>query len=147
MNKKMIIVTIALWFVFGCSSARHQLPEEIWLTKTGKVLQKRVEQISGEPLSKWYVVVEYLPDEAIGFCTKQLNGTCKIGISPELISPTKILSTLLHELVHVAVKKPGHGKDFENLATKLGLIGPMEATDAGPELELELNQISNNMIE
>lgn len=146
-NKKIIIVTILLWFVCGCSSTRHQLPEEIWLAKTGKVLQKKVEQVNGESLSKWYIVVEYPPDEAIGYCNRHSNGICRISISPALINPSERLSTLLHELVHVALKKPGHDKDFENLATKLGLIGPMEATYAGPQLESELNQILNNMIE
>jgi hypothetical protein len=58
-----------------------------------------------------------------------------IFISPVVDDGRQVLSVLVHELVHAAVgNDQGHGKVFRECAEKIGLVGKMTATIAGPEL-------------
>jgi hypothetical protein len=62
-----------------------------------------------------------------------------VFISPEDSDTTRILATLLHELVHVALdNEDGHTKRFRKIALALGMEGKMTETIPGPALEAEL---------
>ena len=55
-------------------------------------------------------------------------------MSPELKESARILDVLAHELVHATVgTAAGHSKPFRDCALKIGLVGPMRSTTAGPE--------------
>src|SRR6516162_3216105 len=63
----------------------------------------------------------------IGECwatTYSADGANEIFISPILADPIEVGDTLVHELVHAAVSKPGHKEPFRSLALKMGLLGP-----------------------
>jgi len=58
----------------------------------------------------------------------------ELFISPELTDGARIAHVLAHELVHATVgTEAGHGKTFKQCALKIGLVGPMRSTTAGPE--------------
>ena len=86
---------------------------------------------------------------AIGECwpRKLAEGSeNQIFISPTLETPFEVLEVLTHELIHAIDDcKHKHGKVFKNIANDIGLIGPMRATNAGPELSLELSRIAKKL--
>jgi hypothetical protein len=58
----------------------------------------------------------------------------ELFVSPELTEGARILDVLAHEMVHATVGTgAGHRKPFKQCALKIGLVGPMRATTAGPE--------------
>ena len=64
----------------------------------------------------------------------------EVFVSPTLDKPFAVLSTLAHELVHVAVGiKAGHRGDFVKCAAAVGLQGPWTSTTAGDRLASRLN--------
>lgn len=70
---------------------------------------------------------------------KSADGNNHVFISPEDSDTARILETLLHELIHVALDcEDGHRKRFAEIATRLGFEGPMTETPAGMALALEL---------
>jgi hypothetical protein len=67
----------------------------------------------------------------------------EVFVSPTISKPAEVLAVLLHELVHTAVGlRCQHRGPFRKCATALGLVGPMTATSAGPELLARLNGLS-----
>ncbi len=66
----------------------------------------------------------------------------QIFISPVLGTAFEHLDTLCHELVHACTPGAGHKKPFKQLATALGMVGPMRAAGAGPELKLKLEAMA-----
>jgi len=62
------------------------------------------------------------------------NGNHEIFINCSIRSAHEVISTLVHEMVHASAANTGHGKDFKKIAFAVGLIGPMQNTDAGPVL-------------
>jgi hypothetical protein len=74
---------------------------------------------------------------AIGECWATENSSDQhneLFVSPELTEGARIIDVLAHELVHATVgTAAGHGKPFRDCALKIGLVGPMRATTAGPE--------------
>ena len=74
---------------------------------------------------------------AIGECwstEKSSDQHAELFISPQLTEGLRILDVLAHELVHATVgTEVGHGKPFRDCALKIGLVGPMRSTTAGPE--------------
>jgi len=48
--------------------------------------------------------------------------------------PVKVLSVLLHEMIHAAVPDAGHRKPFSKLAKRVGLKKPWTATTPSPDL-------------
>ena len=67
-------------------------------------------------------------------------------ISPAVADPLKVLSILVHELVHAVVgHKHGHKTPFRQCALLVGLEGKMSATHAGTVLVLKLNAIKNKL--
>src|SRR5438132_6736926 len=65
----------------------------------------------------------------------------EIFIRPDLseskdLMPMKIAAILVHELIHAAVGVAArHGKEFRRVAKRIGLVGQMAPTTAGPECE------------
>ncbi len=82
----------------------------------------------------------------IGQCFAQevcADGVSQIFISPRIAESIQVLGTLLHELIHAAVGcEYGHGKQFSQVARRVGLSGPPTATivDAGSPLYTVLQQ-------
>jgi SprT-like family len=74
---------------------------------------------------------------AIGECwatEKSSDAHSELFISPELSEGARILDVLAHEMAHATVGSgAGHGKPFKQCALKIGLVGPMRSTTAGPE--------------
>lgn len=59
--------------------------------------------------------------------------TTEIMISPTRDKPGEILETTAHEMVHGTLGAGfGHGPKFRKLATSIGLVGKMTATEPGP---------------
>jgi len=52
--------------------------------------------------------------------------------------PARVLDVLLHEMIHAARPMDGHRGQFPKLAKRVGLVGKMTATVAGPELKAKL---------
>jgi len=62
-------------------------------------------------------------------------GVNEVFISPYLSDPKEVLSTLVHEHVHVVDDcKSGHKGYFKTCALEVGLEGKMTSAGAGPEL-------------
>lgn len=67
------------------------------------------------------------------------DGTTEIFVSPILDDAGTVAAVLAHELVHSCLDiKAGHGPRFRDLATAIGLEGPMTSTAPGADLELHL---------
>lgn len=133
---------------------------ESWLNRAVEVFRPRFTEI-GFPLpEKLRIAVGFGPTGArkesakilgvtlASVCTKDMVN--EIWISPEDADTASMLATVIHELAHAATdcnfgildKKGnwvgGHGGDFPEIVTRLGLTGPMTATSAGQELAWEL---------
>lgn len=52
--------------------------------------------------------------------------------------PVKVLSTLLHEMIHAAVPDAGHREPFSKLAKRVGLCKPWTATTPSERLSEDL---------
>jgi hypothetical protein len=74
---------------------------------------------------------------AIGECWATEASSDKhneLFVSPELTEGARILDVLAHEMVHATVgTAAGHRKPFKQCALRIGLVGPMRSTSAGPE--------------
>jgi hypothetical protein len=69
--------------------------------------------------------------------------TFEIFIRADLAEPVEILGVLVKELVHTALPAgAGHGKQFKDAATKIGLQGPMRAARPGVLLRTRLVDIA-----
>ncbi len=53
----------------------------------------------------------------------------------------KLLEVLVHEMIHTAYPHDGHRGNFPKVAKRVGLIGKMTSTFAGPELKECLNDL------
>ena len=72
--------------------------------------------------------------------------TAHIFVSPALVDPVEVLSTLLHELIHaICGNEAGHKGPFKRVAVAVGLEGKMTATTAGEELTKRLNALSKTL--
>ena len=84
----------------------------------------------------------------IGECwyPQSTNGVHHLFISPTLNEPTKVLDTLVHEVVHTIVgKKAGHKAPFKYVAVRVGLEGKMTSTHAGSKLEKLLKGVAKEI--
>lgn len=95
-------------------------------------------------------------NSAIGQCwnpSTSAGNITEMFISPVLSSAVSegddnngVLETLGHEMVHAIVgTECGHKGPFKRLAVKIGLVGKMTATQAGPELAAQLSVISEEL--
>jgi hypothetical protein len=72
------------------------------------------------------------------------DGVPQIFVSPRIADSIQVLGVLLHELIHAAVGcEFGHGKEFSQVARRLGLEGKPTATTVGPQLHLALQEFVN----
>lgn len=73
-------------------------------------------------------------------------GTHQLFISPTLDDPIRVLDVTVHEVCHtLAGKDARHGKHFKYVATRVGLVGKMTATVAGPVLQPKLEAIAKQL--
>ena len=81
----------------------------------------------------------------IGECwprSRSEDNTVEIFISPGLIDGVKILTVLVHELIHALDDcSHGHRGPFKKLSLAIGLEGKVTETHAGPALEASLRLI------
>lgn len=74
------------------------------------------------------------------------DGVAQIFISPVLDDEIRVLSTLLHEMVHAIDRnKSGHTGAFRKLAVSVGLEGRMTATTPNEELVVFLKVVAESL--
>jgi hypothetical protein len=119
---------------------------EEWLDAMTAALRPKF-KAAGYPLPKRVRVSCGWPSEG-GLRKSTVWGECwdatlsegdhpEIFISPVLAEATAAV-TLVHELVHAALPKKGHGAEFKRAMAPLGLIGKATATEAGAALKREI---------
>lgn len=84
----------------------------------------------------------------IGQCwyPNSTGGNHQLFISPTIADPVKVLDVLVHEVVHTVVgSEAKHGKQFKYAATRVGLVGKMTSTVAGPKLEAQLKAMAKRL--
>jgi hypothetical protein len=85
---------------------------------------------------------------ALGQCSSSASnpdGLPRITINDALSEPVKVLTTLLHELIHAADDcQSGHGAWFESWARKLGLVGT-PITVPTPSLLIQLRGFAEHL--
>jgi hypothetical protein len=105
-----------------------------------------------------------LPDKirsAIAFTSTgkrgQMQGECwhpdssddqhfEIFIRPDMAEPIAVLGELTHQLIHAVLPQEAkHGKEFRNLAHRIGLEGQMRHTQPTPLFRERLNILSKNL--
>lgn len=69
----------------------------------------------------------------------------EIFIAPSDDNPVEVLTTLVHELVHVVCPGDGHRGRFPKVAKAVGLLKPMRTTPASPELKRQLEQLAGEL--
>ena len=86
--------------------------------------------------------------KAIGLCCPEIKSEgnfIEIFIDPQIAESTRALDVLAHELIHASLfsdsKRHGHGGKFKQIAEKIGLLPPMQATTASPFLKEKLEAI------
>lgn len=86
-----------------------------------------------------------LKKRVVGECWKPEvaeDGVSQIFISPMIMDPVLVLSTLVHELIHAWDKGVNkHRGPFVTVARNLGLNSPWTATSPGLELTLTLEEL------
>lgn len=74
------------------------------------------------------------------------DGAHETFLSPCLADPIEVGAVLVHELVHHAIGvEHGHKGPFTRCAKGIGLVGPMRATSAGPELASRLHALAEQL--
>lgn len=106
---------------------------EAWFRDRGHELPEGMRVTCGFPSGR---ALNGSKSQCIGQCwnaTASKDQTIEIMVSPVLDEPLRVLGVLAHELIHAAVgPEVGHKGAFRRLATALGLIGKMTATQEGP---------------
>lgn len=68
------------------------------------------------------------------------GGEQHVLIHPSLDEGSRVVDVLIHELIHAQLPiDAGHGKEFREIALKVGLTGKMTATVATPELKKKID--------
>jgi hypothetical protein len=132
---------------------------EVWLIAAATTLQHEVFPGVGIDASQWeqrkYRVSCGFPIGYRGSRTGKVvlgqafdpsisaDGTMEVFINPILDRPFDVLSTLVHELVHVWTGiECGHRGAFATVARGIGLTGKMTSTVPGEELAKKLRDIA-----
>lgn len=132
---------------------------EVWLIAAATTLQHEVFPSVGIDASQWeqrkYRVSCGFPIGYRGSRTGKVvlgqafdpsisaDGTMEVFINPILDRPFDVLSTLVHELIHVWVGiECGHRGAFATVARGIGLTGKMTSTVPGEELAKKLRDIA-----
>lgn len=112
-----------------------------WFAEVEKPLPPMVRVSVGWPKGK--------RKTTIGIChssSSAEDGVSQMFISPAIVEPVQVLSTLLHELVHAADDcLNGHKAEFARVARGLGLTGKMTATVPGDELVTRLQDVAGKL--
>lgn len=112
----------------------YKMREE-WFLKAKDFLQKNIFE-SWEIPEGTKISCGDLDKKHKGCCfAKEVSekGFTEIFISPSISEEIEVLGTLSHELIH-AYLGPGkrHGKEFKEIAEKIGLLSPWTASTEGP---------------
>ena len=68
------------------------------------------------------------------------GGEQHVLIHPSLDQGSRVVDVLIHELIHAQLPiDAGHGKEFREIALKVGLTGKMTSTVATPELKKKID--------
>ena len=90
-----------------------------------------------------------LRSSTVGECWSRNASTSKVNhifISPANTDSLKILSTLIHECIHAIDDcQHGHGKEFKEIALKIGFKVPMRSTPAGEKPKAQMVEIVNRI--
>jgi hypothetical protein len=65
----------------------------------------------------------------------------QVFIHPKLSNPIEVAAVVVHELIHACRPDAKHGKEFKQVAVRLGLEGRMTATSASSDLKEKLGAI------
>ena len=86
-------------------------------------------------------------DNVIGQCWHQPEDKSDhIFVSPVLATTEDVLSTLLHEMIHVVAGADAqHGGEFITLAKRVGFTTPWRSTPVGEELRSVLLDVENQL--
>jgi hypothetical protein len=124
---------------------------EAWLQKAVRLLAADF-KAAGYPIPAVRVSVGFPKGnvrKVIGQCwhaASTADGKPQVFISPTLGGAVDVLAVLVHELAHVvAGPGAGHGKDYAQVATTMGLTGRMTSTVAGPQLAARLKELAKRL--
>lgn len=126
---------------------RNHTTREAWLNGAIAIINKEFFKGRGYTLPRVRVSCGFPRSngKAIGQCWDpkvSMDKTHEIFICPTQAEPVKVLSIMLHELIHAAVGiEAGHKGMFRKLAKEFGLVGKMTATFAEEGSEL-YNQLA-----
>jgi len=133
-------------------NSQLNLDREAWLTEAAQfILDDILSSELTEPApAPFRVSVGYPPrstarSKTIAVCIKSeasADGHSEIFVSPALSDSMAILEALTHEMVHYSDDcASGHQHHFARVARAVGLVGPLTATKASPELQNKLADI------
>lgn len=120
---------------------------EAWLTKLAAAMLPEIKRLAGADLDfgKYRVSCGF-PSRGgeMGRKGTVVTGQCwsseasadrhsEIFISPILADLEAVVPTLAHELLHAAMPKSGHGRQFQIAAAKLGMVKPFTQSIASDE--------------
>jgi len=123
------------------------LDREAWLTElAGFILDDKIAPLmqGAKYPANYRISIGYPPrtrgdSKAIAVCIQSgasADSTSEIFVSPKLGDSLAIAEALTHELVHYSDDcASGHRHHFARVARRIGLLGPLTATYASPELK------------
>jgi hypothetical protein len=136
----------------GAGRSAPRRTREAWLQKLATLLRPLFKRIAQPLPAKLRISCGWPSKRAlaasgknrsIGQCwppEASADGTTEVFVSPALSDAPTVAHVLVHELIH-ASGLMGHAADFRHVALRLGLQGPMTATEAGPELAKRLHAL------
>lgn len=108
--------------------------------KAGYTIPQNVRVSCGLPSTKAFASTKRAIGEAWA-STNTRDKHFEIFISPTIDDPRQVLTTLVHELVHVTVGlKAGHKGQFIECARKVGLLSPWTQSAASDDLADRIGQ-------
>lgn len=133
-------------------TSKKQITREEWLRHAARELRVLFKDIAELP-DTFEVSCGFpgggSPRKRIGECWARRTTAAdvhQVFISPVLEDRVEVLSTLLHEMIHVADdNKSGHKGAFKAAAMALGFNMPMTSTPASDELKERLSQIADKI--
>lgn len=126
---------------------------QAWLMEAVDILKhdwRQVGETVPEKISVFPTWQKCYPRTYLGVCVHyRLTGEKEIYIDPRIDVGLEVLDVLSHELVHcVAGGQGGHGKEFHQVATVIGLTkGRMVEATAGEALLERLKEIEEMLSE
>ena len=109
------------------------MTREYWMERAVAMLGQRWLKPHNMLMPKMQFAVGFRPSnvqKAYGFCMSRSVSAAVIShvfICPWVDSPTAVMDTLCHELVHAMIDEPGHKKAFREACELLGLVFDKDA--------------------